>query len=54
MVGGKVFSYPENFRLYKVNQMAIFDPSSVSGSHQGGESTYNVFVADPKPSYTEF
>ncbi len=24
MVGGKVFSYPENFRLYKVKQMVIF------------------------------
>ncbi len=54
MVGGKVFSYPENFRLYKVKQMVIFDPIFVSGSRQGGEATYNVFVTDPKPPFTEF
>ncbi len=54
MVGGKVFSYPENFRLYKVKQMVIFVSSSIPGSHQDVESTYNIFVTDPKPPLTEF
>ncbi len=51
MVGGKVFSYPENFRLYKVKQIVTFVPSSISGSHQGGASTYNVFVTGEATFY---